>query len=129
MLVRDTLKLRREKVSPLVKFAPATPPRVGGLLRASRANRAACIAIYGLVCAACGMRMSDRYGEAARDLVEVHHLNPLACMEAPTPVDPRTDLIPLCPNCHRVAHLASPPYSPEQIRALIQSRDGLLGNC
>jgi hypothetical protein len=86
----------------------------------SRANRAACIAIHGLGCAACGMRMSDRYGEAARDLVEVHHLTPLACMGAPKPVDPRSDLVPLCPNCHRVAHLASPPYLPAQIRELLR---------
>jgi hypothetical protein len=86
----------------------------------SRANRAACIAIHGLGCTACGMLMSDRYGEVARDLVEVHHLNPLADMVAPKPVDPRSDLVPLCPNCHRVAHLASPPYSPAQIRELLR---------
>lgn len=82
----------------------------------SRANRMACIAIHGLDCAACGMRMSDRYGTLARDLVEVHHLNPLASLDAPKPVDPRTELVPLCPNCHRVAHLATPPLLPSQIR-------------
>jgi 5-methylcytosine-specific restriction protein A len=95
----------------------------------SRANRAACLAIHGHSCAACGMLMAARYGEAARGLVEVHHLHPLASMEAPKPVDPQTDLVPLCPNCHRVAHLANPPYSPAQIRELIHSRGGAHGDC
>jgi 5-methylcytosine-specific restriction protein A len=93
----------------------------------SRANRAACLAIHGLDCAACGMRMSDCYGEVARGLVEVHHLQSLASLEAPTRVDPRSDLVPLCPNCHRVAHLASPPFSPAQIRELVHSRGGSRG--
>lgn len=89
----------------------------------SRANRMACIAIHGLGCAACGMRMSDRYGELARDLVEVHHLHPLASLDVPRSVDPRSDLVPLCPNCHRVAHLVTPPLLPSQIReSLISSR-------
>ncbi len=69
------------------------------------------------------------YGEAAKGLVEVHHLHPLASMEGPKPVDPQTDLVPLCPNCHRVAHLANPPYSPAQIRELIKSRGGAHGRC
>jgi hypothetical protein len=68
-------------------------------------------------------------GERREELVEVHHLHPLASMEAPKPVDPQTDLVPLCPNCHRVAHLANPPYSPAQIRELIHSRGGAHGDC
>lgn len=97
---------------------------LGTRIERSRANRAACLAIHGHGCTACGMLMAARYGEAARGLVEVHHLHPLGSMEAPKPVDPQTDLVPLCPNCHRVAHLSNPPYTPAQVRELINSGGG-----
>ncbi|AUZ89410.1 hypothetical protein CVO76_12735 [Arthrobacter agilis] len=81
----------------------------------SRANRAAAIAIHGLVCRVCGFEFNSVYGPLARGYVEVHHLTPVSMMGEPRPVDPRTDLVPLCANCHRMVHRRWPPFSPEEL--------------
>lgn len=89
-----------------------------------RRNRATAIALFGCQCQACGLDFGDRYGEVARGFIEVHHTTPLATLEADTIIDPARDLVPLCPNCHAVAHRRDPPYSVEEIRAMLpRSRD------
>lgn len=79
-------------------------------------NRAAAIAIHGTECKACGLRLDRIYGEIARDFVHIHHLTPLSQMDEPGPVDPKHDLVPLCPNCHGVVHRRTPPYTIDEIR-------------
>ena len=81
--------------------------------------RDAYVAKYGYRCGACGMLMSEVYGEAAKDLIEVHHLRPLSQRvegASPTKLE---DLIGLCPNCHSVAHRRNPVYTPSEIREFI----------
>jgi len=34
-------------------------------------------------------------------------------------INPLTDLIPVCPNCHSIIHLKTPPYSVEEVQKLI----------
>lgn len=77
------------------------------------------VAQYGFRCEACGMLMSEVYGEAAKDLIEVHHLRPLSQRikgASPTKLE---DLVGLCPNCHSLAHRRNPVYSPAEIREFI----------
>ena len=81
--------------------------------------RDAYVAKYGYRCGACGMLMSEVYGDAAKDLIEVHHLRPLSQRiegASPTKLE---DLVGLCPNCHSVAHRRNPVYSPAEIREFI----------
>ncbi|MGF0239974.1 HNH endonuclease [Rhodococcus sp. IEGM1300] len=79
-------------------------------------NRLLCIRIHGEKCIACGLQPRLEYGEAG-SIIEVHHLEPLALLKEPRPYDPLTDLVPLCPNCHRAAHTRRPlPYSIEDLR-------------
>lgn len=85
-----------------------------------RRNRAAAIALFGSQCQACGLDFGDRYGEVARGFIEVHHTTPLSALEADTIIDPARDLVPLCPNCHAVAHRQDPPYSVDEIRAMLR---------
>lgn len=85
-----------------------------------RRNRAAAIALFGCQCQACGLDFGDRYGEVARGFIEVHHTTPLSALEADTIIDPARDLVPLCPNCHAVAHRQDPPYSVEEIRTMLR---------
>jgi predicted HNH restriction endonuclease len=54
------------------------------------------------VCEGCGVRLEDVYGEWARELIHVHHLDPLLNGGRITNV--KTDLAALCPNCHAVVH-------------------------
>lgn len=79
-------------------------------------NRLLCIRIHGEKCIVCGIQPRLKYGEAG-SIIEVHHLEPIALLKEPRPYDPVTDLVPLCPNCHRAAHTRRPlPYSIEELR-------------
>jgi 5-methylcytosine-specific restriction protein A len=90
----------------------------------SEAARQRCLEIHGAVCAACRTDLASIYGAAARGLVEIHHLNPLATRDAAYQVDPERDLVPLCPNCHAVAHRGpdQQPYSVAQLQELIATQ-------
>ena len=81
--------------------------------------REKCISHYGLRCSVCDMSFSERYGDAMKDFIHVHHLVPLSDIGMRYCVDPITDLRPVCPNCHAVIHRDSPPLSIEQARALL----------
>jgi 5-methylcytosine-specific restriction enzyme A len=84
-----------------------------------RRNRAAALAIHGYACKACDIDMNASYGEAAVGLIEVHHVTPVSVLGPDYRINPATDLVPLCPNCHAVAHRRVPPYSVEEIRAML----------
>jgi len=80
-------------------------------------NRLLCLRIHGSACRICGLDPDTMYGDAG-GIVEVHHIQPLALTNGPTAYDPETDLIPLCPNCHRAAHTRRPvPWSPEELHS------------
>jgi 5-methylcytosine-specific restriction protein A len=86
-------------------------------------NRLLCIRIHGEKCAVCGLQPGLRYGSAG-SIIEVHHLQPLALLKTPRAYDPRTDLVPLCPSCHRAAHTRRPvPYSPAELRELMEPQN------
>lgn len=82
--------------------------------------RARCIAAHGVVCAVCHFNFKSVYGEAADGYIHVHHLRPLATLAQEYEVDPVNDLRPVCPNCHAVIHLVNPPYTLEQVQAMLQ---------
>ncbi len=56
-----------------------------------------------LACEACGFDFEARYGEAARDLIECHHLRPVSQLR-PGERTRLEDLRVVCPNCHRLIH-------------------------
>ncbi|WP_165506570.1 HNH endonuclease [Rhizobium leguminosarum] len=70
----------------------------------SPALRKRAIRIHGSRCAACEISMAAKYGPLAGNYIQVHHKRPLSLNGGPTLVDPRADLIPLCPNCHAMVH-------------------------
>lgn len=76
----------------------------------SAALRAACIGHFSaqhggaVVCEACGLSFGERYGEIGEGYIEVHHLSPISQTEGTHEVDPKTDLVPLCANCHAMIH-------------------------
>lgn len=83
-------------------------------------NRLLCFHIHGHQCGACGKDPRDTYGLTYGDVLEVHHLQPLSQLDEPRAYDPRTDLIPLCPTCHRVAHSRRPvPWRPAEVREMM----------
>ncbi|MCJ1655327.1 HNH endonuclease [Staphylococcus sp. NRL 16/872] len=56
-----------------------------------------------------------------RDFVEIHHLKPLFINGEEHLVNPYTDLVPLCSNCHRMIHRRKyEPYSIEELKSIIK---------
>jgi 5-methylcytosine-specific restriction protein A len=81
-------------------------------------NRDACIRIHGSNCAGCGFSFGDFYGELADGYIEVHHIESLAA-SGEILINPRTDLIPLCSNCHSAVHRVRPPLAIDDLKALV----------
>ena len=86
----------------------------------SRVNRALCLKWNGFSCKACGLNMESIYGPLGLGVIHVHHLEPVSQLGKSTRVNPRTDLIPLCPNCHVIIHRKKPPYTLEELVLEIQ---------
>lgn len=70
----------------------------------SRKNREIAIRIHGHTCSICGMDFNKVYGkELADSYIEVHHTIPLY-LTGEMKINPEKDLLPVCPNCHRMLH-------------------------
>ncbi len=82
--------------------------------------RAACIAHHGCKCAACGFDFVKAYGPIGEGFIHVHHIKPIGQIGARYKIDPIHDLIPVCPNCHAVIHLAKPHLTIQQLRNYLQ---------
>ena len=79
-------------------------------------NRLLCLRIHGTICKICSLNPSELYADAG-GIIEVHHLQPLSLAGEPRLYDPATDLIPVCPNCHRAVHTRRPvPWTPAELR-------------
>lgn len=83
--------------------------------RNSRA-RAACIAHHGHVCAVCGFDFVRVYGNLGEGFIHVHHVAPIGKIGKEYEIDPITDLVPVCPNCHAMIHRFEPPLTVQQLR-------------
>jgi len=88
----------------------------------SPVNRAACIDHYGLKCQACEFDFLDFYGELGDGYIEVHHRTPVSQLGPDYVVDPVQDLVPLCSNCHAMAHRTDPPTAVDVLRELALTR-------
>jgi len=67
-------------------------------------NRKMAIKIHGLNCYVCNFNFEKVYGERGKDFIEVHHLKPLSTLGEAVEINPETELVPLCANCHRMVH-------------------------
>jgi 5-methylcytosine-specific restriction protein A len=83
-------------------------------------NRANCIAMQGDSCKACGFNFASIYGPVGAGFIHVHHVIPVSQLGEGYVIDPAIDLVPLCPNCHAMAHKADPPFTVEQLRGILQ---------
>jgi 5-methylcytosine-specific restriction protein A len=90
--------------------------------------RRACLAHHGTVCAACGFSFEITYGEIGKDFIQVHHVVPLSQLGGDYELDPVTDLVPLCANCHAMAHRGvSIPRTVAELRRIISGAGFLAG--
>lgn len=70
----------------------------------SKANREKAVHKHGFKCIACGFDFYEVYGERGKNFIEVHHIKPLFSLDEEVTIDPKTDLVCLCSNCHRMIH-------------------------
>jgi 5-methylcytosine-specific restriction protein A len=83
-------------------------------------NRLLAIKIHGTKCKVCEQDHSKGFGFEG-SLVEVHHCQPLSVNDTARSYNPREDLVPLCPTCHRAAHKRRPlPYTVDELRAMLR---------
>lgn len=89
----------------------------------------ACIAHHGTSCAACGFSFEQKYGGIGADFIPVHHLVPVSQLGSTYELDPITDLVPLCANCHAMAHQGvSTPRTVAELRRIIADAGFLRGS-
>ncbi len=78
--------------------------------------RRACIAHFGTSCRVCGFDFAATYGELGNGFIHVHHTRPLCEVRTGYAVDPKRDLVPVCPNCHAMLHHTSPPLTVAELQ-------------
>ena len=82
------------------------------------AARKACLEFNGYKCKICGFESEKVYGKGFEHLIHVHHIKPISEQGGEYPVNPKTDLIPVCPNCHMALHtkVNGSCLSPEELK-------------
>lgn len=88
----------------------------------SSAARKECLNKHGYCCKVCGMSFLEVYGDIGKNFIHVHHIKPLAGATGQYELNPKKDLIPVCPNCHAMLHTSSPPLSIEELKILLNNR-------
>lgn len=94
--------------------------RVNRYERSASARRV-CLAKYNndYKCQICKFDFYETYGEVGRDFIHVHHLTPLAEIGEAYEVNPETDLLPVCPNCHAIIHRKKHMLTPDEVRVIL----------
>ena len=78
--------------------------------------RKRCLEHYGTSCQICDFNFSEVYKDIGKDFIHVHHIKPICEIGEEYQVNPITDLIPVCPNCHAMIHRRRPAYRIEEVR-------------
>ena len=84
----------------------------------NRKYRQICLKEHGYTCAVCGIDFEKFYGEIGREFIEVHHLERIADTDGEHEIDPKTELVPLCSNCHSMIHRkdGGKPFTLEELK-------------
>lgn len=82
--------------------------------------RQKCIEYWKAICQVCEMDFFKKYGEIGKGFIHVHHIVPISEIGKEYEIDPKKDLIPVCPNCHSMIHRENPPLTIEELKKLIR---------
>ena len=117
------LRIYPDEVNPAGRYAEGATRAV--MINAYERNAAArkeCLRLFGATCAACDFDFEKVYGPIGTSFIHVHHLRKIASRGEQYIVDPKNDLIPVCPNCHAMLHTSDPPLSVTQLKENIATR-------
>lgn len=84
--------------------------------------RKECIDQYGYICQICGMDFESVYGQIGKDFIHVHHISFISLQGGRAhKINPKTDLIPVCPNCHAMLHrkIKGRYLTPTELKSII----------
>ena len=81
-----------------------------------------CIEINGLNCAVCNINFEEVYGVIGKGFIHVHHVKPLSEIDTNYNVNPETDLVPVCPNCHAMLHRKEYVISIESLKEMYDNK-------
>lgn len=87
----------------------------------SGAARKVSITHWGAACWICDFDFEKIYGPRGEGFIVVHHLIEIAKRDGEYEIDPKSELRPICPNCHAMLH-RSPPIDIEELREEVQHR-------
>jgi 5-methylcytosine-specific restriction protein A len=91
--------------------------------------RRVCLAFHGTSCTVCGFSFEASYGEIGQGFIQVHHVVPDSMLGPGYLLDPITDLVPLCANCHAMAHLGvNTPRTVSELRNIMAASGHLRGD-
>jgi len=117
----DAVPADFELESPDGRQEGASKQRLTTVYERDPRNRLAAIRIHGTRCLACGFDFGEAYGVWGAGYIEVHHLFSLATQDEERVVNPATDLVPVCANCHRMFHRKKDKIlNVEDIQKLVQ---------
>lgn len=85
-------------------------------------NREICLSVRGRRCYCCNMDFGEIYGPLADGYIEVHHTTPASELGPGYKINPVTELVPVCCNCHSVVHLTNPARSVDEVRAIFDGK-------
>jgi 5-methylcytosine-specific restriction protein A len=83
------------------------------------AARRECISHHGTRCIVCDFDFEQAYGNMGRGYIHVHHVVPLSEVRRQYAVNPKTDLVPICPNCHAMIHSVRPALTVDELKRQI----------
>lgn len=76
---------------------------------------------HGYKCQICSFEFEKVYGEVGRNYIEAHHLVPLSQLkDQKVSLNPKTDFVVLCANCHRVVHRLGDVRDLDSLRSLFK---------
>jgi hypothetical protein len=81
--------------------------------------RKLCIEHFGARCQVCCFNFSLVYGQIGHGFIHVHHLIPIYEQGGEYEVNPITDLIPLCANCHAMVHRRYPSLTIAELKSYL----------
>lgn len=84
--------------------------------------RQACLDHHGYQCKVCEFDFGKTYGERGEGFIHVHHINPLHTFKVKHVINPITDLIPVCPNCHAMLHAKGELIKPGELKSITREQ-------
>ncbi len=120
-------------VKPMQLVSGTYPPHAVSTVEVNRYERnpdarRVCLAFHGTSCAACGFSFEASYGDIGTGFIDVHHVVPPVMLGDGYQLDPVADLIPLCPNCHAMAHRGvASPRTVSELRSIISAAGHMTG--